>query len=582
MEFRLPTQLQNELLPYDPALKALARQNRTTKTTKKSKYPLGRPENLIPDNIVRQHAVDEAIERINASAAPDRYHRFLSVRNVATEDAETETIAILYHYEQVWYAAWFPPVGKESEYVYGFSFAYKDTAAARKSLPAFIRNRLEELTSVQYGKSFFWTYSKLVTKKDILNGLVDEGWNIPHVASYYQKSRDMAVHVKAFREQLVKSIPNWKDGSSIFDRLCSQNIGNILLLKSSSEVDPRLKDHLKDPSWKPSYQEFQYLILEHGKSSGYCGEKYRDLNKILHIIDTPYFRKLIQSKCDESVQLFENPDTDTMRSVIRPWRQLHSMFDTIAVVHSIWPDCPIDYYQNHTTELLCVDISRLGYRSTPTKEWLAEHMPVASFFGLLSKFYEKSMQEVDKRLNGYMYSVDLGVSFFTFNSFLDTMNMISTLLDKGHPVPVPKRWRIDEFHDTIQAEAWKVKNPNEMLPQDLFPEPIKLTHDEVSWSFFQPHDTHQLALWGQAVRNCVGSASNYAEGVRKKKHFLVLCMVGGKPMFTVQLDVNMGMMSVRQIVGTSNSRLSDVEKELYTKAFAQALKLREEQLTQQD
>ena len=160
--------------------------------------------------------------------------------------------------------------------------------------------------------------------------------------------------------------------------------------------------------------------------------------------------------------------------------------------------------------------------------------------------------------------------------------MISTLLDKGHPVPVPKRWRIDEFHDTIQAEAWKVKNPNEMLPQDLFPEPIKLTHDEVSWSFFQPHDTHQLALWGQAVRNCVGSASNYAEGVRKKKHFLVLCMVGGKPMFTVQLDVNMGMMSVRQIVGTSNSRLSDVEKELYTKAFAQALKLREAQLTQQD
>jgi hypothetical protein len=98
------------------------------------------------------------------------------------------------------------------------------------------------------------------------------------------------------------------------------------------------------------------------------------------------------------------------------------------------------------------------------------------------------------------------------------------------------------------------------------------------WSFFQPHDTHQLSAWGQAVRNCVGNAKDYADGVRKKKHFIVLCMVDGKPQFTVQLKVDMGMMSVSQIVGTSNQRLTDVQKDSYTKAFGKALHSRNDEL----
>jgi hypothetical protein len=44
----------------------------------------------------------------------------------------TITHAILYHYEQVWYAAWLPPKGKETDYVYGYTYAYKDTATACK------------------------------------------------------------------------------------------------------------------------------------------------------------------------------------------------------------------------------------------------------------------------------------------------------------------------------------------------------------------------------------------------------------------------------------------------------------------
>jgi hypothetical protein len=116
------------------------------------------------------------------------------------------------------------------------------------------------------------------------------------------------------------------------------------------------------------------------------------------------------------------------------------------------------------------------------------------------------------------------------------------------------------------------------LPQDLFPAPVKIELGSSKWTFFQPIDTHQLGEWGQAVRNCVGNASSYAEGVRKKQHFIVLCLIDGKPQFTVQLEVNNGSMFVKQIVGLSNSRLSPEQQELYTTAFSQALQARENEL----
>jgi len=58
----------------------------------------------------------------------------------------------------------------------------------------------------------------------------------------------------------------------------------------------------------------------------------------------------------------------------------------------------------------------------------------------------------------------------------------------------------------------------------------------------------------------------------------VLCLIDGKPQFTVQLEVNNGSMLVKQIVGLSNSRLSQEQQELYTTAFSQALQARENEL----
>jgi len=70
--------------------------------------------------------------------------------------------------------------------------------------------------------------------------------------------------------------------------------------------------------------------------------------------------------------------------------------------------------------------------------------------------------------------------------------------------------------------------------------------------------THISWLCGaRSVRNCVGSASHYADDIKKRKHFIVLCMIDGKPTFTIQLVVDMGLMSVKQISGVANQRLTE-------------------------
>lgn len=582
MQFQLPQQLQNELVAYDPALKALARRNKpSTSKGKKPKFPLGKPENLIPADVLKPSILDEAIEEINGSLAPHRYHTFTRIKNVATPDAVTATHAVLYYYESVWYAAWLPPEGQESNYVYGFSFAYKDLDSCRKHAPRTMLPNKEiistETESVQFGRSFFRFYQKFVTIQDIVNGYTMSGWNLPHVPNYHEKSRDMKQGINGFEEQLKKSIPMWEDGRNIFDRIRSNNVASILF-ETGDLTEEIFQELTENSDWKPSYSELQRLILAHGHSSSYRGDALRAFNKILHIIDKPFFRKWIQERCDEVMLRVNDPNNTVLRAVKRPWRLIFEYLQRIYQIHQIWSDCPIDYYQTHTNVLLGTrwNVKRENH---PVNDWIREHMPVASFFNNLTKFYDEKNKEADRRGSSYYYSSNLARSQYTFHEWDDTFSMIGTLLDNNIEVPIPKRWRMEEFHDGVQAEAWKIKNPNESLPQDLFPEPIKVHHTAGWMTFFQPHDTHQLALWGQAVRNCIGSASSYAEGVRKKKHFLVLCMLDNKPHFTVQLDVNMGMMSVRQIVGLHNARLTEEDRGVYTEAFAEALKIREEELT---
>ena len=573
MQFQLPTNLQSELIAYDPQLKALARSQKQS-TTKKSRYPLGNPVDLIPNYIITATRLQDAIDAINKEPAPGRYREFTKV---TTEG--TITHAILYHYEQVWYAAWLPPKGKEDDYIYGYTYAYKDIATVRKVIPRALNQATDICTYKASGKSMFVTYTQEVTKQDVIDGQDNRNWNIPLMSAYREKSQRMYEPIKRFEAQVQISIPQWEDSRNMFERMRITCIADVLTREHHTE-------HWKTTSkseWLPSADIVFSFIKSTDPHSSYnlFGNDFYGYKSILHILDTPFFRKWIQNKCNESIELFNNPDTYTKLSIIQPWNTIFHLCKQIKTIHNIWKDaCPLDYYQTNLNALLGITCCS-GYSVKYAYPWLVEHMPVASFFTLINKFYETKEAERLAYPNGnhrYYMEHTIGMYVYSFRDLEDTLSMLGKVIeDKGELAP-PKRWRITEFHDYVQAEAWKISNTNEKLPQDLFPEPIKVQHNAQHWTFIQPIDTHQLAAWGQAVRNCVGNATNYAEGVRKKQHFIVLCMIDNKPQFTVQLKVSMGMMTVDQIAGISNARLTEEQRESYTKVFGQALQQREKVL----
>ena len=578
MQFQLPSNLQTELLAYDPRLKALAKAAEPKKETKKAKYPLGNIPCLIPTNVIRESEQQDAIDYINTRLAPDRVRSFTTPVDVATPQARTVTKALIYHYEQCWYACWLPPKGQEDDYVYGHAYCFKDTAAARKVVPRRILNSIDDCTQTQVGRTIFYSKSRLVTKEDIANGYSESHWRPEYFSAYHDKCREhIRPAIQAFEERLKEIIPVWVDERNFFERIKCTSIARALEI--NTELLPM---HYSPKEWVPNYENVLQLAYKASASTINC-QAVRDLFHFIavkEILSTPFFKKWINSKCQEIIEAYNDTSNDYRYKIKAPWNLIMRLACGIHMINQVWPDCPVDYYQNNIDALLSVQYS---YNHGPmtcsyVNEWLNQHMPVASFFNMLNKFY------VEQKGSGRLVSVDpeLRIETYRFFEWTDTYSMLARLLTNQNQLNPPRRWRISEFHDYVQAENWKIVNPNEKLHQDLFPEPVKVTldyaGDNANWTFFQPHDTHQLAMWGQAVRNCVGSASHYAADIKKRKHFIVLAMINGKPMFTIQLKVDMGVMSVSQIAGIANSRLDDTQRELYTEAFQLALQERESQL----
>jgi hypothetical protein len=570
MQFHLPSNLQQELLAYDPKLKALAKQQEGKKPTKKAKYPLGKIPYLIPEDVVRFSYQDDAIERINASAAPNRYHRFTKVVDVATPQARTITTAIIYHFEQCWYAAWLPPKGQEDNYVYGYAYGFKDTAAAAKVLPREIWTSKEKCTQHELGRgSIAYTYSACITKEMIVAGDDKRNWRVAGVASYYQKGREIHACVNQFESQLMTTIPTWTDCRSMFDRIKCKSILDAL------EFPSALTNVIEDRStFQLTVDDMVSLANTWLSKNNYTSTTYLSIEKIQHIITTPFIKKQLQLMLDKSVAQYNNPDNEHRKYIKYGYKEFEQTTNSIYMIHQIWPDCPVDYYRTYFEELRVTNLNHL--RTTDKLvEWLREHMPVSSFFNMMRKYVEQSKKE-DRRMSTFSDHEYFIYSWFEMN---DTFSMMARIFQDDKQIEAPKRWRMPDFHDYVQAEAWKVTNRKEALHQDLFPAPIKVNVDGSDWTFFQPVDTHQLAQWGQAVRNCVGSAGRYADDIKKRKHFIVLCMIDSKPTFTIQLDVSMGVMNVIQIAGVANQRLSVDQHEQYSTAFKQALQSRESELS---
>ncbi len=568
MHFALPSNLQQELLAYDPKLKALVKEQQPQKTTKKAKYPLGNIPHLIPENVVRAGLQQDAIDRINASGVSERYHRFTKVVDIATPAARTVTTAILYHFEQCWYAAWLPAKGEN--YLYGYAYAFKNTAAAAKVLPRHIWNTKDRCTEHNIGRGAqTFTYSRTITKEDVIAGNDARNWRAMGIASYYQKSRDMNNAINIFEKTLMETFPIWDDCRSIFERIKCNNLLDAL------EFPSALTNCIEDRSaFKLTVDGIVDLANAWTDKNNYVSTTYITIQNIEHIITAPSIKKQLQLMLDKSVAEYNNPENNQRKAVKYGYKEFEQTTNSIYFINRIWPDCPLDHYRTHFDQLRRVNLNHLRTNDQLT-DWLRKHMSVSSFFNMMSKHVEQAEQD-NRRL--YTFS-DHDYVIYSWYEMNDTFSMIMRILEEGKTIDPPKRWRMPDFHDYVQAEAWKITNKKEVLHQDLFPVPVKVDMGDSDWTFLQPIDTHQLAQWGQAVRNCVGSASRYAEDIKKRKHFIVLCMIDSKPTFTIQLDISMGVMNVIQISGVANQRLGEDQKDKYANAFKQALQSRESELS---
>ena len=561
MEFRLPENLHTQLLAYDPALKALAKQqqaaNKPASPKKKAKYPIGNINDLIPTNIVSAADMQSAVDYINGQTAPYKYRVFYAPHN---PDQRAVVKAIIYYWESVWVAAWLPAEGED--YLYGISYAVSTTNATKKDLKHIRFNReeidinLADVPLQKYGRVDYHVYTKIVTVDTVCHAGTYH-WNPFDVFTYSAKGQHIRREcIDIFTEQLKERITIKWESEGLFARMDKKAGSLDYIFRETLRMFPSKRYKEVDVNWVPTVDNIGHIL-------------HQDTCIPIDIFAKPFIQKELQAACTKTVQIFNDPTTRRKYDVLKPIKRFISYLEGIKWIHSLWPNTPIDYYQTYKNALSSIEFNTYRMEHLidhpshyKAKEWIQKHMPMSSMFLILSK----AVAEEEARLSK-------PVSNLRVHSLHDTFQMIVTVLEAGQTLEPPARWRITEFHDHVQSEAWKVRHKKEDLPQDLFPKPIKIHHKEQAWTFFQPVDTHQLSQWGQAVRNCVGTGG-YAEDVKKRNQFIVLCMVDNKPKFTIQLKLNHGMMSVHQIAGISNARLSDDEKSLYTETFRQALAVR--------
>jgi hypothetical protein len=458
MYFQLPSNLQQKLLAYDPNLKALVKEQEPKKPTKKAKYPLGNIPHLIPENVVRAALQQDAIDHINAAYVPDRYHCFTKVVDIATPEARTITIAILYHFEQCWYAAWLPAKGED--YLYGYAYAFKNTAVSAKTVPKHIWNSKDSCTEHNIGRgSQIFTYSRTVTKQDVIDGNDPRNWRAMGVASYYQKSRDMHRAINTFEKALMETIPTWDDCRSMFDRIKCNNILDAL------EFPSALTNCIEDRSaFKLTVDGIVDLANAWTAKNNYAATTYITIRSIEHIITTPSIKKQLQLMLDKSVSEYNNPENYLRKAIKYGYKEFEQVTNSIYFINRVWPDCPLDHYRTYFEELRTVNLNHLRINDALTN-WLREHMSVTSFLNMMRKHVEKSNEET-RRISSLSDHDFVIHAWYEMN---DTFSMMMRIFESDKTIEAPKRWRMPDFHDYVQAEAWKISNKKESLHQDLFP-----------------------------------------------------------------------------------------------------------------
>lgn len=589
MQFQLPANLRQQVAVYDPALKAMINaQKAASKPNKKSTTPLGLPDDLFPIEAISKEDQLAIVTRINGWVAADRHHI----------QSANGYCCFLHHTENMWVAVWHRTdlgdlTGDGSKYIYGVSTAYKAAPSISSKIwrmrlsgyrgQGVIRiNNPEDMTEVKYGRTLFLKSSKLITLDDIQDGATEVAW-LCNLSGWGRKSEKYKIG-RQFSVSIRRFLPTWADdNNSVLSRIDDKckSVARIIRL-------PVTNDSGYVTSAVTQYQPGDLTAESLLQSKSWLD------GATLAFLVTPFFRREAQRVADAVNAIYHNPESklDDVAAPFKLWKQQVRLAAVLVSVYG--PDVAVDHIQKMYqigAYLIARDI-----RSSAAK-WLKQNTPVASFVQWFERALKAQQQEWQDNPESKQRAIRWSGSSlptFTFSHFNDTVEMMASLhnrqtegleYDKKDAtlldLDTPSRWRLAEFHDHVSAKVWLTTNENEDMPQDLFPAPVKVENLGGTWTFFQPRDIHQLGQWGQAVRNCVGNANSYREGVRKKTHFIVLAMVDQRPRFTIQLKVSNGVLNVDQIADIGNRRLDDNERAEYELTFAKALIMQDQLLTAQ-
>ena len=490
----------------------------------------------------------------------------------------------------------------------------------------------------QLGKSNFVYKQVFVTSEMVNDGYEETPWDCPsndsNISNWHQKSSNIRTVTRTWLDKLTKRILSWNTSSSygygssneLWERMKGNNNSLHYLFKLQFEQELKSVVEEKDSyRYQRSNRLNNYydrsdnedeirrqLLIKDVIPDNFIADYesilkiYKDLKsyEILfkyNFFDKKFIKRTIteaSNKINASFKLSDNilatKEECNVEKIMGPILKLEKYFKHISFLYTVWGEkVPFDYLQDIDL-YASMEVPDLynghGYIREDINKWLQTNMPIASYVQIINTQYKEKKEEYDKSETGqydrtYHYNGNIGIYDIRFHELNDSLSMLNRLVkEHGQDFKKPKRWRIAEFHDYVQAESWKLTNENEPLPQDLFPTPVKATLDLngalniVQMTFFQPRDTHQLAEWGRAVRNCVGSAG-YAERVRKKRNFIVLAMIENQPRYTIQLSLNNAVLHVDQIADVANARLEDQERSSTEMLFKEAIRIRTDERT---
>ena len=442
MEFQLPSVLQKKLTPYDEVRrKAEAAKKKAVRKASRP-FHLGLPplDLLIPNDVLPRNCdKEELIKRISTNELKYRYLDLTYPQQKGYEEEirhqngkpltfkKTDRLIhssngkrvqrriVLYHFEGMWTCLWVPHTDK---YVYGYSFAFKDTLSNQtrfeSSCPdakVFFRpnqyddertRRLQHLgdnafkgyswndcSPIKVGRTN-WRYKTVYVTKDMIRQGHDyepaEGvFHNRKIETWHEKSGHLKELLKEWRRVLRGSVPIWKTVDEergyygtrdlpLFNRIFpEQNTLGYVIQKRFEH---------RQENWEHAYggevkEENKYLVLDPTKKWDVDSLKallFRltnkcplDLYERRHnigdpfwkedgMIEKPFFRKMLHFALKHSQDRLEESGGQTMEFVTVPIERTFHMISWVNYILSVWPDTPIDHFQTYEEYLMLVRV----------------------------------------------------------------------------------------------------------------------------------------------------------------------------------------------------------------------------------